>query len=72
MCVCVCARACVRAGEGRGATITFSHTLDEQLGGQLRAGFRLTDLYEDSNGEGRLHELGIPCYVATRAVKDAE
>lgn len=52
--------------------IQFSHTLDEQLGGQLRAGFRLTDLYEDSNGEGRLHELGIPCYVATRAVKDAE
>ena len=52
--------------------IQFSHTLDEQLGGRLRAGFRLTDLYEDSNGEGRLHELGIPCYVATRAVKDAE
>ena len=22
VCVCVCARACVRAGEGRGATIT--------------------------------------------------
>ena len=49
--------------------IEFSHTLDEQIGGQLRAGFRLTDLYEDVNGEGRLHELHIPTYIATRAVK---
>ena len=49
--------------------IQFSHTLEEQLGGQLKAGFRLTDLYEDTNGEGRLHELRIPSFVATRAVK---
>ena len=50
--------------------IQFSHTLTEQLGGQLRAGFRLTDLYEDTNGEGRLHSLNVPCYIATRAVKE--
>ncbi len=50
--------------------VQFSHTLDEQLGGQLRAGFRLTELYEDTNGAGRLHELNIPSFVATRAVKD--
>lgn len=50
--------------------VQFSHTLDEQLGGQLRAGFRLTDLYEDTNGSGRLHELNIPTFIATRAVKD--
>ena len=49
--------------------VQFSHTLEEQLGGQLRAGFRLTDLYEDTNGEGRLHELNIPTFLATRAVK---
>lgn len=49
--------------------VQFSHTLEEQIGGQLRAGFRLTDLYEDTNGEGRLHELNIPSFVATRAVK---
>lgn len=49
--------------------IQFSHTLEEQLGGQLEAGFRLTDLYEDTNGSGRLHELNIPCFLATRAVK---
>ena len=42
--------------------------LEEQVGGQLEAGFVLTGLYEDTNGEGRLHELGIPSFVATRAV----
>ena len=47
----------------------FSHTVSEQIGSQLRAGFTLTDLYEDTNGEGRLHELHIPSFIATRAVK---
>ena len=47
----------------------FSHTVAEQIGGQLMAGFRLTDIYGDTNGEGRLHELGIESYLATRAVK---
>lgn len=49
--------------------IQFSHTAEEQLGGQLRAGFRLTDLYEDFNGSGRLDALRIPSFFATRAVK---
>lgn len=49
--------------------VQFSHTMDEQLGGQLEAGFRLTHLYEDTNGSGRLYQLNIPCFVATRAVK---
>lgn len=48
--------------------IQFSHTLEEQIGGQLKAGFVLTDIYEDTNGEGRLHELNIPSFLATRAV----
>ena len=47
----------------------FSHNMEQQLGGQLKAGFVLTDLYSDTNGEGRLHEMGIETYVATRAVK---
>ncbi|MDO4379869.1 MAG: methyltransferase domain-containing protein, partial [Clostridia bacterium] len=47
----------------------FSHTLEEQLGGQLKAGFVLTDLFEDTNGEGNLHEHNIPTFIATRAVK---
>ncbi|MBE6613856.1 MAG: class I SAM-dependent methyltransferase [Ruminococcaceae bacterium] len=47
----------------------FSHTVTEQIGGQLKAGFALTDLYEDTNGRGVLHEYGIPSFTATRAVK---
>jgi SAM-dependent methyltransferase len=49
--------------------LQFSHTLDEQLGGQLEAGFVLTHLFEDTNGEGPLHEHHIPSFIATRAVK---
>lgn len=49
--------------------IQFSHTLEEQIGGQLKAGFVLTDLYGDTNGEGRLHEMNVECFVATRAIK---
>lgn len=49
--------------------IQFSHTMEEQIGGQLKAGFMLVDLYEDINGEGRLHDLNIPCFIATKAIK---
>lgn len=48
--------------------IQFSHTIEEQIGGQLKAGFVLTDIYEDTNGEGNLHNLNIPSFLATRAV----
>ena len=51
------------------AGIQFSHSLTEQIGGQLKAGFILTDIEEDTNGEGRLHELNIPSFIMTRAVK---
>lgn len=47
----------------------FSHTVEEQIGGQLEAGLMLTHIYGDTNGEGRLHEMNIECYFATRAVK---
>ena len=49
--------------------VQFSHTLEDQLGGQLAAGFQITDLYEDTNGYGRLHDMGIPTFAAIRAVK---
>ena len=49
--------------------IQFSHTLEEQLGGQLRAGFALEDLYEDTNASGPLHQRGVPTFLATRCVK---
>lgn len=49
--------------------IQFSHTLEEQIRGQLKAGFILKDLYEDTNGSGRLHEMGIPTFWATLVYK---
>ena len=49
--------------------VQFSHSLEEQVGGQLKAGFALTHLFEDVNGYGRLHEMNIPTFLATRAVK---
>lgn len=49
--------------------IQFSHTLEEQIRGQLKAGFMLLDLYEDMNGTGFLHEYGVPTFWATLAVK---
>ncbi len=52
------------------AGVQFSHSLEEQIGGQLEAGFRLLDLYEDTNGEGRLHELNIPTFLAMRSLKE--
>ena len=47
----------------------FSHTLSEQIGGQLRAGFILTNIEDDTNGAGRLHEMNISTYIMTRAIK---
>ena len=49
--------------------VQFSHTVAEQIGGQLAAGFTLTGIYGDTNGTGRLHELNIESYIATRAVR---
>ena len=47
----------------------FSHTLSEQIGGQLKAGFILTNIEDDTNGAGRLHEMNISTYIMTRAIK---
>ena len=51
------------------AGVQFSHSLEEQINGQLEAGFTLLELYEDTNGEGRLHQLNIPTFLAMRARK---
>lgn len=50
--------------------IQFSHSMEEQLGGQLKAGFTLIDLYEDRDREGgaAIREYA-PQYMATRAIK---
>lgn len=49
--------------------VQFSHTFEEQVGGQLKAGLVLTHLFEDVNGAGKLHEMNIPTFLATRAIK---
>jgi SAM-dependent methyltransferase len=47
--------------------LEFSHTIEEQLGGQLEAGFVLVGLYEDR--QNTLEGKFIPGYFATRAIK---
>ena len=49
--------------------VQFSHTLEDQIRGQLRAGFRLVDCYEDTSASGRLAELNIPTFWATYSEK---
>ncbi len=51
------------------AGVQFSHTMEEQLGGQLEAGFVITGFYEDGMSEGILAEYNIPSFYAVRAVK---
>ena len=48
--------------------IQFSHTLEEQIGGQLAAGLVLTHLYEDRDNLPGIGEY-FPQYIATRALK---
>ncbi len=58
--------AMIANGDG----IQFSHTLDEQIGGQLKAGFTLKALYEDRDREGgNLIGIYYPQYIATLSVK---
>ncbi|MDR0818447.1 MAG: class I SAM-dependent methyltransferase [Oscillospiraceae bacterium] len=49
--------------------VQFSHTLAEQIGGQLKAGFILKDVYEDFNSDPDAIADGIPAYWATKAIK---
>ena len=48
--------------------LEFGHTLDDQIGGQLLAGFVLTGFYEDIDPDTILG-THIPSYIATRALK---
>ena len=48
--------------------IQFSHSLEELIGGQLKAGFTIADLYEDCDNVGVLREY-VPQYIVTRAIK---
>jgi len=60
-----------RVVEQRG-TIEFGHTLSDLIGGQLRCGFVLTDLYEDYwEDSATLLNVYSPTSIATRARKPA-
>lgn len=69
----------VHAGEGRvrdritrDEALVFGHTLEQQIGGQLRAGFALEDLYEDGwIVEATPLDRYTTTSIATRAVKRA-
>ena len=53
------------------APLEFAHTLDDQIGGQLDAGFLLTGLYEDRypQDEGDVLSRYLDTFLATRAIK---
>ncbi|MEP6901098.1 MAG: class I SAM-dependent methyltransferase [Actinomycetota bacterium] len=48
----------------------FSHTLDEQIGGQIAAGFLIAGFYEDWwTDKARLLNKYAPTFIATKAIK---
>jgi SAM-dependent methyltransferase len=51
-----------------GWPLEFSHSLDEQIGGQITAGFMIAGFYEDRDPSSVLDEY-LPTFFATRAVK---
>ena len=48
--------------------LEFSHTLEEQIGGQIEAGFLLSGFYEDRHRDDPIAAF-MPTFVATRAIK---
>lgn len=52
----------------RGWPLEWSHTLAEQIGGQVEAGFAITGFYEDAFAK-RIDATVMPTFFATRAIK---
>lgn len=48
--------------------LEFSHTLEEQIGGQIEAGFLISGFYEDRHRDDPIAAF-MPTFVATRAIK---
>jgi SAM-dependent methyltransferase len=54
----------------RNQPVEFSHTLEEQIGGQIRAGFHITGFYEDGwQAPGRPIDRYMPAFISTLAIK---
>ncbi len=49
-------------------TLEFGHSLEDQIGGQIKAGFVIAGFYEDTTG-GDLLDPHISTMIATRAIK---
>ena len=51
--------------------LEYSHTLDDQIGGQIEVGFLIAGFYEDraSEDESDLLSEYIPIFIATKAIK---
>jgi SAM-dependent methyltransferase len=52
----------------RGEPLEFSHTLEDQIGGQIDAGFLIAGLYEDRHHDDPI-AAHMPTFIATRAIK---
>jgi SAM-dependent methyltransferase len=59
----------LRARIAKNETLEFGHSLQDQIGGQIDAGFIITGFYEDSAG-GDLLDPYINTFIATRAFKN--
>lgn len=55
--------------ESKDGAIEFGHSLEDQIQGQIAAGFVITGFYEDTFGGERLLDRFCPSFMATRAVK---
>lgn len=53
----------------KGEPLEFSHTLEDQIGGQADAGFLISGLYEDRHGADDALSVYMPTLIATRAIK---
>ena len=53
---------------GKNSTVEFSHTLEDQIGGQTDAGFHIIGFYESYVDDEKIKEY-MPTFMATRALK---
>ena len=59
----------LRAQMERGEPLEFSHTLEDQIGGQIDAGFVISGFYEDRHGDDDPLAAYMPTLIATKATK---
>ncbi|MCE5324457.1 class I SAM-dependent methyltransferase [bacterium] len=61
----------IASRKDRGIPLEFGHTLEDQIGGQIDAGFTITGFYEDRYPpeDDELLDRYMPTFIATRAYK---